>query len=80
MAREGIDARVFNENAQSLVGEIPVTHAYPEIWLVRKEDEAQARAVLRAAERPVKGERYCRACSELNPQNFEVCWHCGAEI
>ena len=29
---EGIAAAVFNENAHGGVGELPFTHAYPEVW------------------------------------------------
>lgn len=80
LAAEGIDSRVFNENAQSVVGEIPFTHAYPEIWLLHRQDERKARAVLAKAERPVAGECFCRTCGEPNPSNFEVCWYCAREI
>ena len=33
LQEKGIPARVFNENAHGGVGELPFTHAYPEIWI-----------------------------------------------
>jgi hypothetical protein len=82
LAQAGIDARVFNENAQGGLGEIPFTHAYPEVWLMEPRDEARARAIVRDIESPPFGgvEKRCAACGEANPGNFEVCWHCGSPI
>ena len=33
-----IPAQLFNQHAQSGMGEIPFTHAYPEVWVMRDED------------------------------------------
>ncbi|HEX4986976.1 MAG TPA: DUF2007 domain-containing protein [Burkholderiales bacterium] len=82
LAREGIDARVFNENAQSLMGEIPVNHAWPEVWVMDDGDMAAARNVIRALERPSAGgpPAFCPHCREENPHNFQVCWNCGGDF
>lgn len=78
----GIEARVFNENAQGGVGEIPFTHAYPEVWLVHEADLPAARAIVREHEQqPVdRGTVFCRECEESSPANFQLCWHCGAAL
>ena len=39
LAQAGIEARVLNEHAQGGLGEIPFTHAYPEIWIMEPADE-----------------------------------------
>lgn len=52
LAQAGIEAHVFNENAQSGMGEIPFTHAWPEVWLALPADEKQAREIVRLFERP----------------------------
>jgi hypothetical protein len=82
LAQAGIDARVFNENAQGGLGEIPFTHAYPEVWLMEARDEARARAIVRDIESPPLAgiEKRCATCGEPNPGHFEVCWHCGSPI
>lgn len=82
LAQAGIEAHVFNENAQSGMGEIPFTHAWPEVWLVEPGDEQQAREVVRIFERPPvsSADVFCAACHERNPGNFELCWSCGAAL
>ena len=76
----GIEAHVFNQNAQSGVGEIPFTHAWPEIWLADAGDVSRARAVVDAVEHPPAPapDWTCQLCAEVNPGQFELCWSCGA--
>ncbi len=75
---EGIDARIFNANAQGGVGEIPFTNAYPEVWIVHESDAARARSIFAAFERPESSAQSnrCAACGEDNPPGFEICWNC----
>jgi hypothetical protein len=82
LAQAGIEAKVFNENAQGGMGEIPFTHAWPEVWIVDERDAARARELVRQFERPQapQGARRCVPCGEESPGNFQVCWHCGAEL
>lgn len=73
-----IEAHVFNENAQGALGEIPFTHAYPEVWLVDEADMARARDVVAGYERSsIEGHVRCPGCGEENPANFQSCWNCG---
>lgn len=82
LALAGIEARVFNENAQGGLGEIPFTHAYPEVWVTDPEDAPHARRIIEAQLRaaPNPGVVFCRQCGEENPGNFQLCWHCGAGL
>ena len=76
---EGIDAKVFNENAQGAVGELPFTHTYPEVWIEHLEDEDRARSVILQFERRVSTPGWhCQTCGEHNPATFEVCWQCAS--
>ena len=79
----GIPVRVFNENAQGGVGEIPFIHTYPELWVQRDQDEARARKLVLDYERqqnePVE-EKICPDCGERNPGTFETCWQCGQPL
>jgi hypothetical protein len=78
---EGIDARVFNENLQGALGDIPFTHAYPEVWIESDRDFELARRIIKARERtPSTGAVTCENCSEENPRNFQLCWNCGEAI
>ncbi len=81
LAQAGIAARVFNEHAQGGVGEIPFTHAWPEIWLEDERDLPGAEKVLAAYERGDNGApRRCPSCGEQNPGTFDLCWHCGSPL
>ncbi len=82
LAQAGIDARVFNENAQSVMGEIPFHQAWPEVWIMDAGDETQARELIRQIERPQMSSEasFCPHCHEENPSNFHTCWNCGREF
>lgn len=77
-----ISARLFNVHAQGVMGEIPFTHAYPEVWVVRDEDYVRGREVVSAYEQaPIESRTVrCPACGEDNPRNFQLCWQCGAGL
>lgn len=80
LEQAGIEARVLNEHAQGGVGELPFTHAYPEVWLLEPADRSRARAIVEGYEREAKmplGSRTCLSCGEESPASFEICWRCG---
>jgi hypothetical protein len=78
----GIEVHVFNENAQSGAGQLPVSEVYPEIWLADERDMARAQALLEEFETAprVTGTLRCLACEEENPANFQLCWNCNAAL
>ena len=82
LSHAGVDARLFNENAQSGVGEIPFSNTYPEVWIMRDDDLERGRIVVNNYENsPVEtGVVHCAECGEENPRNFQLCWHCGAGL
>lgn len=81
LERAGIRARVLNEHAQGGLGEIPFTHAWPEVWLMDERDGPRAQRVLDAwRHAPVSPARRCPICGEENPEGFETCWHCAAPL
>ncbi len=82
LAQAGIEAHVFNENAQSGAGQLPVTEAYPELWLAHEQDLERAQALVKDFESSPKvtGRVFCPACGEENPANFQLCWHCNGTL
>lgn len=81
LAAAGIEATILNEHAHGGLGEIPFTHAYPEIWLMEGKDEARARRLVRDYEDTDSAATHaCAACGEHNPSRFELCWRCGAPL
>jgi hypothetical protein len=79
LAHAGIATHVFNEHAQSIVGDVPPDVAQPQVWLDDDADLERAHAVLRdyRAERARTGELHCTHCGEDNPATFDLCWKCG---
>lgn len=82
LGHAGIAARLLNENAQGGLGEIPFTHAYPEVWVMNDNDLERGQTVVEKYEHlPIEtGVIFCSACGEENPRNFELCWRCGAGL
>lgn len=72
----------MNEHARGALGEIPFTHAFPEIWIEREADFERARALVtqHESQRAAGPARRCQQCGEDNPSTFEICWRCGAPI
>lgn len=77
-----IPAKIFNQHAQGVAGEIPFTHAYPEIWITREDDFERAKRIIDTYENtPVAtGNVQCPSCGEDNPANFQLCWKCGGGL
>ena len=81
LADRGIRARIFNANASSLAGELPIDAALPQIWVEDPADAPRAREVLDDFMRlPPQPTRKCLACGEDNPGSFDLCWNCGAGL
>ncbi|MEE8379005.1 MAG: DUF2007 domain-containing protein [Gammaproteobacteria bacterium] len=82
LTEAGIETQILNEFAQGGTGEIPFTHAYPEIWLINERDTDSAKIIIDQFEqRPHEvGTSTCKNCEEPNPDTFEVCWRCGTVL
>ncbi len=77
-----IPAQLFNQHAQGGTGDIPFTHAYPEVWVNRDTDYERGRKIVEEYEAMPQssGTINCPACNEENPANFQLCWHCGGGL
>ncbi len=77
-----IPARLFNQHAQGGMGDIPFTHAYPEVWVIRDEDYERGKTIVRTYEKtPTITEVInCPTCGEENPRNFQLCWQCNSGL
>jgi hypothetical protein len=78
----GIRAHVFNQHAQSIVGDVPPDVAQPQVWLERDNDRERAQILLDRIEEEARrgGDVLCAACAEVSPSNFDLCWRCGAAL
>ena len=79
LSHHDIAARLLNSFAHGALGELPFTHAYPEIWLVNEADITQARMLIYAFEHrsDARQQWRCGRCGENNPETFDLCWRCG---
>jgi len=82
LRQAGIEVTLKNENLQGVIGEIPFTHAYPELHLEDERDEAQARQIIAEYEssNEYRETVICPACGEENPANFAACWACEVDL
>ena len=80
LTQSGIPAHVFNEHAMGAMGEVALGAAYPQVWIAQLHQEQHARSVIADYEKrePSTAVRNCFSCGEQNPEEFEVCWKCGA--
>ena len=46
-----IPAQLFNQHAQGGLGDIPFTHAYPEVWVIRDEDYERGKRIVQTYEK-----------------------------
>ena len=81
LGHHGIRARIFNANASSIAGELPIDSSLPQVWVDDARDAERARALIDAFLRtpagpPVK----CPKCGEENPSSFDLCWACGTGL
>jgi hypothetical protein len=81
LAHRGIRARVFNANASSIAGELPIDSSLPQVWVEDARDAERARALIEAFQRTPAGPPLkCAKCGEENPSSFELCWACGTGL
>ena len=77
LADRGVRVKIFNANASSLAGELPIDASLPQIWVENPAHAERARGVideyLQASSGPPL---HCAKCGEENPAAFEICWAC----
>ena len=80
LAEHGIRARIFNANASSLAGELPIDASLPQIWVEDREQAVRGRAVIEEFmhAQHLGSPWRCPRCGEENPSSFETCWACAA--
>ena len=82
LSQHGIRARVLNANASSIMGELPIEAALPQVWIDDPRAEERARAMIEEYQRThhLGPPRRCAQCGEENPSSFDLCWACGAGL
>ena len=75
-------SRIFNANAASIAGELPIEAALPQIWVERDDDAPRAKELIDSYFRhgEIGPARHCPKCGEENPGSFDLCWNCGTGL
>ena len=80
----GIDCEIRNENIGTLMGEVPFTAIWPELWVLNDADADEAERIIarEILEAGTGGgaEWKCRRCGTMNEAQFGVCWKCGEYV
>ena len=80
----GIEARLMNEHLLGGFGQLPYGESLPRIALTNAAQAEEARVVIAAFEASMRQTSEavltCPTCGEENPENFELCWNCRAEL
>ena len=81
LTSNGIPAEIRNRGISSLIGEVPFTEGWQELWVLKDEDYEPAMALLREYHQPAAGAETteswrCPSCGESVPGNFDSCWKC----
>jgi hypothetical protein len=72
----GFDASMQRYFLGAAAGELPPDQCLPEVWLMRDEQETQARALLHELTH-ARQHRWVCVCGETVEGGFEQCWQCG---
>ncbi len=75
----GIASELRNHHTSSLLGEVPYTSTWPELWTDLDSADLAKKLISEAQNREVSGEDWsCSSCDEQIPSNFDLCWQCGS--
>ncbi|MEL7296376.1 MAG: DUF2007 domain-containing protein [Pseudomonadota bacterium] len=77
---EGIATEIRNQNLGGVLGEVPFTEVWPQLWVKHALDEPRARELIATVQAtPEAGDPWiCRHCQASNESHFAACWQCGA--
>ena len=79
LVAEGIACHIRNDQLNQVLGEVPFTEVWPELWVENDLDYDRAKQLLDEAiiqESPKRPWR-CKQCGEENEGQFAACWNCG---
>jgi hypothetical protein len=79
----GIGCIIRNDYLGGGVGDLPAQECWPELWVLRDQDEARARQVVDAVlpRQAIAGEPWqCPQCGEWLEPQFAACWHCAPAV
>ena len=82
LEQHGIEVELRGESLSGAVGELPPELLQVELWVSDAQFEGARKILQEWVEQQSKasgGSWSCPKCKEVNPVQFEICWHCGDE-
>ena len=75
----GIRTEIRNQNLGSVLGEVPFTEVWPQLWVLHPLDEQRALELIAeaSAETAPAPDWTCTHCGADNEAQFAACWQCG---
>ena len=83
LSDHGIGCIIRNDFLGGGVGDLPAQECWPELWVLRDQDEVPARQVVDAVlpRHAISGEPWqCPQCGEWLEPQFAACWHCAPTV
>ncbi len=82
LAAEGIPSVIRNDHLVSILGEMPFTETWPQLWVVHDlhYDRAEQLISDAASEESPADDWRCPQCGETNEGQFAACWQCGHRV
>lgn len=78
LAQHDIETELRNDHSASVMGEIPFTSVWPEIWVSQRYFDRAVELIKSLQRRELSGPDWrCSKCEEPNPISFELCWQCA---
>jgi hypothetical protein len=79
---EGIPCEIRNQHLGGIMGEMPFTETWPQLWVVNDLDYDRAEQLISAdsIEESPSEPWQCRQCGEENEGQFAACWSCGTSL
>ena len=76
---EGIESEIRNEFFGGILGDMPFTETWPQLWVVNDLDYDRALQLIddSALDESPGDDWRCKQCGELNEGQFAACWSCG---
>ncbi len=75
----GIETHLKHLGSSMALGEVPFTHCYPELWVLKDGDYERALEVLKPYHEEkleVASDWNCSTCGETIEGSFGQCWSC----
>ncbi len=79
---EGIGCEIRNEHLGGILGDMPFTDVWPQLWIHNDLDFDRAQQLISqdVQDESPKDPWTCSRCGEENEGQFAACWNCGAAV